>query len=115
MTFFTRLLFTLLGLAFALLFTVGVLCWLVLYVAFAAVRWLLTGQKPQVLLMWQQIQAFRKSMQSGQGPRWSGGSGTSEGPWPEEPAHAKRTSANSEVIEDVVVREIQDKRHLPKD
>jgi hypothetical protein len=65
--------------------------------------------------MWQQIQAFRKSMQSGQGARWSGGSGTSEGPWPEEQAHAKRTSAKSEVIEDVVVREIQDKRHLTKD
>jgi len=79
MAFFTRLLLTLLGMAFAVLFAFGVLCWLVLYVAFASLRWLLTGQKPQVLMMWQQIQAMRKGMQPG---------------------------ARSEVIDDVVVREI---------
>jgi len=115
MTFFTRLLFTLLGMAFALLFTLGVLCWLVLYVAFASVRWLVTGQKPQVVMMWQQIQAFRKNMQSGQRDRWSGGSRSSEGPWPEDRGHAPRSSAKSDVIEDVVVREVHDQPRIPKD
>ena len=86
MRFFTRLIFALIGMAFALLFAIGVLCWLALYVVFACLRWLATGQKPQVLMMWQQIQAMRKGMQSG-----------------------------PDVIEDVVVREIHDKPSLPKD
>jgi hypothetical protein len=115
MAFFTRLLFILLGLAVAMLFTLGVLCWLVLYVVFASVRWLATGQKPQVVEMWQQIQVFRKSMQPGQGARWSGGSRSSEGTWPEERGHAPRSSAKSDVIEDAVVREIHDKRPPAKD
>ena len=115
MAFFTRFLFTLFGMAFAVLFTLGVLCWLVLYVAFASVRWLVTGQKPQVLMMWQQIQAMRKNMQSGQGDRWSGGSRPSEGLWPQEQGPAPRSGAKSDVIEDVVVREIRHKRDLPKD
>ena len=115
MAFFTRLLFILLGLAVAMLFTLGVLCWLVLYVVFASVRWLATGQKPQVVEMWQQIQVFRKSMQPGQGVRWSGGSRPSEGTWPEERGNAPRSSAKSDVIEDAVVREIHDKRPPAKD
>ena len=96
MAFLTRLVLTLLGMAFALLFTLGVLCWLVLYVVFACLRWLMTGQKPQVVMMWQQVQAMRKSMQSRQG-------------------YAQRSDPQSEVVDDVVVREIQDKRYLPKD
>ena len=67
MRFFTRLIFALIGMAFAVLFAIGVLCWLALYMVFAGLRWLATGQKPQVLMMWQQIQTMRKGMQSGQG------------------------------------------------
>ena len=93
MAFFTRLILTLLGMAFALLFTLGVLCWLAVYVVFACLRWLLTGQKPQVVMMWQQMQAMRKAMQGG----------------------VARTDVKSEVVEDVEVREISDKRYLPKD
>jgi len=115
MAFFTRLLFTMLGMAFAVLFAVGVLFWLVLYLAFACVRWLLTGQKPQVLMMWQQIQAMRKGMQTGRGAGWSSGSRTSDGPWHEAHGHAQRSGAKSVVVEDVVVREIHDTRQLPKD
>jgi hypothetical protein len=96
MAFLTRLVLTLLGMAFALLFTLGVLCWLVLYVVFACLRWLMTGQKPQVVMMWQQVQAMRKGMQSRQG-------------------YAQRSDPQSEVVDEVVVREIQDKRYLPKD
>jgi hypothetical protein len=96
MAFFTRLILALLGMAFALLFTLGVLCWLALYLVFACLRWLLTGQKPQVVMMWQQIQAMRKAMQPRQG-------------------FAQRSDADSEVVDDVEVREIHDKRYLPKD
>jgi hypothetical protein len=96
MAFMNRLLITLLGLAFALLFTLGVLCWLVVYAVFALVRWMFTGQKPQVVMMWQQVQAMRKAMQSGQGP-------------------FQRPDTTSDVVEDVVVREVHDKRFLPKD
>jgi hypothetical protein len=119
MAFFTRLIFALIGMAFAVLFAVGVLCWLALYVVFACVRWLVTGQKPQVLLMWQQIQAMRKGMrngmQGGEGATWSSWSRSSDGQWHEAHGHTQRSSDSSEVIEDVVVREISEKRYLPKD
>ena len=115
MTFFTRLIVALIGLAFAVLFAVGVLCWLVLYVAFASLRWLVTGQKPQVLMMWQQIQAMRKGMQPGQGSSWSSWSRTSDGQWHEAHGQAPSRDPKADVIEDVVVREIHDKRSLPKD
>ena len=113
MAFFTRFILALLGMAFAVLFTVGVLCWLALYVVFACLRWLATGQKPQVLLMWQQIQAMRKGMQSGQGASWSTWSRTGDGEWHE--AHGQAQDQKANVIEDVVVREIYDQRQRPKD
>jgi hypothetical protein len=115
MAFLTRLIFALIGMAFAVLFAMGVLCWLALYVVFACLRWLVTGQKPQVLMLWQQIQAMRKGMQKGQGATWSSWSHTSDGHWHEAHGHSQRSGDSSEVIEDVVVREIQPKRQLPKD
>jgi hypothetical protein len=115
MAFFTRLIFALLGMAFAVLFALGVLCWLALYVAFASLRWLVTGQKPQVLMMWQQIQAMRKGMQFGQGSRGSSGPRSSDGQWHEAQGHASRSGAKPDVVEDVVVREIHVTRQRPKD
>lgn len=115
MSFFTRSLFTLLGIAFALLFTVGVLCWLVLYLTFSTLRWLITGQKPQVLMMWQQIQAMRKGVQFGQGVSWSSWSRTSDGQWHEEQGYAHHRDSQDGFVEDVVVREVKDKRFLTKD
>ena len=115
MAFFTRLIFALIGMAFAVLFAAGVLCWLALYVTFASLRWLVTGQKPQVLMMWQQIQAMRKGMQTGQGATWSSWSRSSDGQWHEAHGHAQRSGDSSEVIEDVVVREVHHTRQLPKD
>ncbi len=115
MAFLTRLIFALIGMAFAVLFAVGVLCWLALYVVFACLRWLVTGQKPQVLLMWQQIQAMRKGMQPGQGATWASWSRSSDGQWHEAHGHAQRSGDSSDVIEDVVVREIHPTRQLPKD
>ena len=115
MALFTRSIFALIGMSFAVLFSVGVLCWLALYVVFASLRWLVTGQKPQVWLMWQQIQATRKGMQSGQGASWSSGSRTSDGRWHEAHGHVPSKEQKADVIEDAVVREIHDKRSLPKD
>jgi hypothetical protein len=115
MAFFTRFILALLGMAFAVLFAVGVLCWLALYVVFACLRWLATGQKPQVLFMWQQIQAMRKGMQSGQGASWSSWSRTSDGEWHEAHGQAPSKAPKADVIEDAVVREIHDKPSLPKD
>ncbi|PIT75346.1 hypothetical protein B9Z42_08280 [Limnohabitans sp. B9-3] len=112
------MLITLLGMAFAVLMTLVVLGWLALFIVFASLRWLLTGKKPQVVMMWQQVQTMRKGMQSGQGARWSGGfrwSSQSDAPRHEEPAHTHRSSSKSDVIEDVEVREIREKRYLPKD
>ena len=114
MAFLTRFILALLGMAFAVLFAVGVLCWLALYVVFASLRWLATGQKPQVLLMWQQIQAMRKGMQSGQGASWSSWSRTSDGQWHEAHGDSFARDSKSVVIEDAVVREINDKPSVPK-
>ncbi len=119
MAFFTRLIFALIGMAFAVLFAVGVLCWLALYVVFACVRWLVTGQKPQVLLMWQQIQAMRKGMrngmQGGEGATWSSWSRSSDGQWYESHGQSLGRDSIADVIDDAVVREIHDKGSLPKD
>ncbi len=115
MAFFTRFILALFGMAFAVLFAVGVLCWLTLYVVFACLRWLVTGQKPQVLLMWQQIQAMRKGMQPGQGASWSSWSRTSDGQWHEAHGQAPSRDHKADVIEDAVVREVHHTRQLPKD
>lgn len=115
MAFFTRFILALFGMAFAALFTVVVLCWLAFYAVFVSLRWLATGKKPQVLLMWQQIQTMRKGMQTGQGASWSSWSRTSDGQWHEAQGQASRSSVKPDLVEDVVVREIHDTRQLPKD
>ncbi len=59
-----------LGLLAGLLLALGV------YTVFAAVRWLLTGRKPQVVLVWQQFSQLR------QGGIWGAGQpfGTAQAP-----------------------------------
>ena len=115
MAFFTRLILTLFGMAFAALLALGVLFWLILYAAFAFVRWLVTGQKPQVLMMWQQIQAMRKGMQTRQGARGFTWSGSSDEPWHAQPRRVQRLDHTTGAAEDVVVREVHAPRYLPKD
>ena len=56
-----RLLLTLLG----MVLLVGMLAAIVLYVVYASVRWLLTGRKPQIAIVWQQYQGMRQRFQSG--------------------------------------------------
>lgn len=114
MAFFTRLILTLFGMAFAALFAVGVLCWLALFVTFATVRWLVTGKKPQVVVMLRQIQTIRKGMQTSQRTRWFSWSQSSDGQWHEAHGHTQRKEFKADV-EDVVVREVHEQRQLPKD
>lgn len=115
MTLFTRLILALFGMAFAVLFTACVLIWLAFYTAFASLRWLVTGQKPQVVLMWQQIQSIRKGVQPGQGARWSNWSRSGSGQWDETQGHSHRRKSKSQEVEDALVREVQVPHHLPKD
>lgn len=73
-----------------------------IYIVWACVRWLLTGRKPQVVLVWQQFRAMRQNF--GQG-----GFGRSGGadPW-------GRTPASDDQVVDVEVREVvEDAPRLP--
>ncbi len=69
MNWIVRIFMGLLGLAFlaCLLVALG------LYIVFATVRWLLTGRKPQVVMVWQQFSQLRK------GPRWGAAPGFDRG------------------------------------
>ena len=115
MPLFSRLIITLFGIAFAALFILAALIWLILYLVFASVRWLATGQKPQAVLLWQQIQNMRRGMQSGQMRSWSFRATTGDVQSHESQRHSPQNAFKNVVVEDVVVREIHDKRHLPKD
>ena len=50
-----------------LVFLLGMLVALVLYTVYAVVRWLLTGRKPQVTVVWQQYQGMRQRFKSDAG------------------------------------------------
>jgi hypothetical protein len=73
-----------------------------LYIVFATIRWLLTGRKPQVVMVWQQFNAMRKS------PRWGGPRGFETGT----PSGFEAQSQGD--IVDVEVREVvEDAPRLP--
>jgi hypothetical protein len=88
MNWIARIVMGLVGLAFL----AGLLVALGVYIVFATVRWLLTGRKPQVVLVWQQFSDLRK------GARWGGQGGFESG------FEAQR----QEDIVDVEVREVVD-------
>ena len=88
MNWIVRIFMGLLGLAFL----AGLLVALGLYIVFATVRWLLTGRKPQVVMVWQQFSDLRK------GARWGGQRGFESG------FEAQR----QDDIVDVEVREVVD-------
>jgi hypothetical protein len=78
-----------LGLLAGLLLALGV------YTVYASLRWLLTGRKPQVVLVWQQFRQMRR----GAGMRWGGRMGQPPG---------AAQSASDDVV-DVEVREVHDR------
>ena len=84
----------------------GLLLALALYTVFATVRWLLTGRKPQVVLVWQQFSAMRKAARWGQGP----GPGSRSAPG----SHGGFGSTPTGDIVDVEAREVvEDAPRLP--
>ena len=94
MNWIARIFMGLLGLVFlaVLLGALG------LYIVFATLRWLLTGRKPQVVMVWQQFSALRK------GARWGARPGFESG----------FESPRQDDIVDVEVREVvEDAPRLP--
>jgi hypothetical protein len=91
MNWIARIVMGLVGLAFL----AGLLLALGVYTAYATLRWLLTGRKPQVVLVWQQF----RQMQKGAGMRWGGGMRQ-----PPDGMH----SAHDNVV-DVEVREVHER------
>jgi hypothetical protein len=82
-----RLLFKLFLGFFGLLLMLGMLLFLLVYIVWATLRWLLTGQKPQVAVVWQRYRDMRR------GGMWQG-------------APRTRPSAADDVV-DVEVREVR--------
>jgi hypothetical protein len=82
-----RLLFKLFLAFFGLLLMLGMLLFLLVYIVWATLRWLLTGQKPQVAVVWQRYRDMRR------GGMWQG-------------AARPRPSAADDVV-DVEVREVR--------
>jgi hypothetical protein len=87
MNWIARIFMGLLGLVFLAALLLGLLC----YIVYAAIRWLLTGRKPQVVMVWQQFSNMRK------GARWGGQFGSEAG----------HEAAGQGDIVDVEVREIR--------
>jgi hypothetical protein len=103
MNWIAKIFMALLGLALMVALLFGLAC----YIVYAAVRWLLTGRKPQVVLVWQQFSAMRQSFRQG-GFRADSEQGF-EGPRGRHTAH--RTD---EQVVDVEVREVrEDAPRLP--
>jgi hypothetical protein len=55
-----RLLFKLFLAFFGLVLLLGMLLFLLVYIAWASLRWLITGQKPQVAVVWQRYREMRR-------------------------------------------------------
>jgi len=92
-----RLFMGLMGLVLVL----GLVAALGLYIVWATVRWLLTGRKPQVVLVWQQFSAMRKN--------FGGGGFAGQGPW-----HQNASAHADDQVVDVEVREVvEDAPRLP--
>lgn len=92
MNWIARIVMGLLGLVFLAALLFGLVC----YIVYATVRWLLTGRKPQVVMVWQQFSALRK------GARWGGHGGF------ESASQSGFESQRQDDIVDVEVREVVD-------
>jgi hypothetical protein len=90
MNWIARIIMGLLGLGFLAALLFGLLC----YIVYATVRWLLTGRKPQVVMVWQQFSTLRK------GTRWGGQGGF------ESASQSGFESQRQDDIVDVEVREV---------
>lgn len=83
-----RLLFKLFLAFFGLVLLLGMLLFLLVYIAWASLRWLITGQKPQVAVVWQRYREMRRG-----------------GMW-QQPASRPAAGSADDVV-DVEVREVR--------
>jgi hypothetical protein len=105
MNWIVRIVMALLGLVFLAALLLGLLC----YIVYATVRWLLTGRKPQVVMVWQQFSAMRQNFRQG-GFRASSSHGF------EHPRGQGAPFARDDQVVDVEVREVvEDAPRLPSD
>jgi hypothetical protein len=70
-----------------------------LYIVWATLRWLLTGRKPQVVLVWQQFRTMRQNFRQEGFRRQTSSSGAD--PW-------GRPQATDDQVVDVEMREVED-------
>lgn len=103
MNWIARIIMGLLGLGLLAALLFGLLC----YIVFATVRWLLTGRKPQVVMVWQQFKAMRQGFQQG-------GFRTGTGQGFEPPRGQGAPFPHDDQVVDVEVREVvEDAPRLP--
>lgn len=97
-SFLVKLFVAILGLGLLL----GMLVFLLVYIVWSVLRWLITGQKPQVAVVWQQYSKFRKDFGQRRSPNPNG--------------TARRRPSDDNVV-DVEVREMreEDQRLPPAD
>ena len=103
MNWIARIVMGLLGLGFLAALLFGLLC----YTVYAALRWLLTGRKPQVVMVWQQFSTMRQNFRQG-------GFRTSTRPGFEQPRGNGAPFERDDQVVDVEVREVvEDAPRLP--
>jgi hypothetical protein len=96
-----------------LLFLLVLLCALLGYVVWGCLRWLVTGRKPQVVLVWQQFRAMRQNF--AQGGFRAGTASDARDSWNASASWSASSgpAANDQVV-DVEVREVvEDAPRLP--
>lgn len=102
MHWIAKIFMALLGLVFLVALLFGLAC----YTVYATLRWLLTGRKPQVVLVWQQFSTMRQNFRQG------GFRSASQG----FEGAAGRHSTHDDRVVDVEVREVvEDAPPLPTD
>lgn len=105
MNWIARIFMGLIGLVLLAALLLALLC----YIVYATVRWLLTGRKPQVVMVWQQFSAMRQNFRQG-GFRASSSQGF------EHPRGHGAPYARDDQVVDVEVREVvEDAPRLPSD
>ena len=105
MNWIARIIMGLLGLGLLAALLLGLLC----YTVYATLRWLLTGRKPQVVMVWQQFSTMRQNFRQG-GFRTEAGQGF------EVPRGRGAPFAHDDRVVDVEAREVvEDAPQLPPD
>jgi hypothetical protein len=104
MNWIVKIFMALLGLVFLGVLLLGVAC----YIVYATIRWLLTGRKPQVVMVWQQFSAMRQNFRQG---------GFRAGPGPGFEGARERDTPfdHDDQVVDVEAREVvEDAPRLPR-